>query len=101
MSRLLIFINIFVLTAGANFGYITSDADNNNYIGEAEGPSTINQIDLDLNPNEMGRVMILMFHSIGDEDGVWEVSKESFKENLEYLHESDYYLVSLKDFVKG
>jgi len=103
MSRLLIFLNIFILITGANSGYINTD-DNNikNYEEkEIEEPLTIDQIDLDLNPNEMGRVMILMFHSVGDEDGVWEVSKEAFREDLEYLYESDYYLVSLKDFVKG
>jgi peptidoglycan/xylan/chitin deacetylase (PgdA/CDA1 family) len=103
MSRVLIFLNILVLAAGANFGYINTDYNNetHNKPGEVEEISSIEEIDLRLNPNEMGRVMVLMFHSIGEEDRVWEVSQEAFREDLEYLYKNDYYLVALKDFVEG
>jgi peptidoglycan/xylan/chitin deacetylase (PgdA/CDA1 family) len=97
MNRLLIFINIFLIALAGNTGYL-EPSDN---IDNPKEEITIENIDLSLKPNEMGKVMVLMLHSIEDEDGVWEISKEAFREDLEYLYNNDYYLVALKDFVTG
>jgi len=101
MSRILIFLNIFLLTISGSGGYFSPDIIYDNQENPQNSVEVVEDIDLELNPNELGRVMVLMLHSIGDEDGVWEISADSFRKDLEYLHNNDYYLVSLKDFVEG
>src|SRR6056297_559750 len=97
MSRLLVFINIILIALAANSGYL----DPGEALEEHQEEISEDDIDLTLKPNEMGKVMILMFHSIEENDGVWKISKESFVKNLEYLFENNYYLVSLEDYIKG
>ncbi len=97
MNRLFLLINIILIALAGNSGYLEPkeiDVDPQEEI-------TIDDIDLTHKPNEMGKVMVLMLHSIEDEDGVWEISKESFKKDLEYLHNNNYYLVSTKDYITG
>ena len=59
------------------------------------------KIDLSLKPNEMGKVMVLMYHSIGDNSGAWEITPEQFRNDLEYLYENKYRPISLKNYVDG
>ncbi len=58
-------------------------------------------VDLTVKPNEVGRVMVLMYHSIGEQDSAWEITPESFRKDLTYLYENDYRPISLEKFVKG
>jgi peptidoglycan/xylan/chitin deacetylase (PgdA/CDA1 family) len=58
-------------------------------------------IDLSLNPNEAGKIMILMYHNIGDEEKTWTRTVENFKKDLEILYEKGYRPISLTDYVKG
>ncbi len=97
MNRLLLFLNIILISLAGSRGYLEPEE----FVEEHQEEIRIDDIDLTLKPNEMGKVMVLMLHSIEDEDGVWEISKESFKKNLEYLHDNNYYLVSLKDYITG
>ncbi len=55
----------------------------------------------EVQPNELGDVMILMYHRIGDEEDDWERTRENFREDLERLYEKDYRLVNLMDVVEG
>lgn len=60
------------------------------------------EIDYDkVEPNELGRIKILMYHDIGNEDGSWKTSRENFREHMERLYEKDYRLVDLMDVVNG
>jgi peptidoglycan/xylan/chitin deacetylase (PgdA/CDA1 family) len=68
---------------------------------EADLESYLEKIDLSLKPNEAGKVMILMYHSIGEKDNDWEITPNSFREDLEYLYKNNYRPIALKDFVKG
>lgn len=52
-------------------------------------------------PNELGRVMILEYHTIGNSDGRWKRSAQSFRKDLEKLYKDNYVLVSLEDVVNG
>ncbi|OWZ84767.1 polysaccharide deacetylase family protein [Natranaerobius trueperi] len=52
-------------------------------------------------PNELGEIMILMYHRIGDEEDTWERTRENFREDLERLYEKDYRIVNLMDIVEG
>ena len=50
-------------------------------------------------PNEVGRIPVLEYHLIGGEDGRWQRSPESFRKDLELLHERGYRPVSVSDMV--
>lgn len=52
-------------------------------------------------PNEMGEVMILMYHSIGPKEAEWTRTPENFRKDLEELYRQGYRSVSLLDFVEG
>lgn len=57
--------------------------------------------DSDLNRlkvNELGAVMILEYHRIGEE-GRWSRTPDNFRADLEYLYEQGYRCISLKDLV--
>lgn len=58
-------------------------------------------IDLSLNPNEAGKIMILMYHNIGDEEKTWTRTVDNFKKDLDVLYEKGYRPISLTDYVKG
>lgn len=58
-------------------------------------------IDLSIKPNEAGKVMVLMYHNIGDEEKTWTRTPENFRRDLETLYEQGYRPVSLNDYVKG
>jgi peptidoglycan/xylan/chitin deacetylase (PgdA/CDA1 family) len=52
-------------------------------------------------PNEMGEVMILMYHSIGETEAEWTRTPANFRQDLEELYRQGYRTVSLLDFVNG
>jgi peptidoglycan/xylan/chitin deacetylase (PgdA/CDA1 family) len=56
-------------------------------------------IDLSLNPNEAGEVMIIMYHNIGEEEAEWQRTPENFKKDLKVLYDKGYRPVTLKDYV--
>lgn len=51
--------------------------------------------------NEMGRIMILEYHVIGETDGRWARSYTSMRKDLEKLYQAGYVLTSLEDVIKG
>lgn len=58
-------------------------------------------IDLSLEPNEAGQIMILMYHNIGEEEEEWTRTPENFHRDLVNLYEKDYRAVSLEDYVNN
>ncbi len=59
------------------------------------------KIDLSLKPNELGEVMILMYHNVGAEEGEWTRTPDNLRKDLLTLYEKGYRIVSLKDFVNN
>lgn len=55
----------------------------------------------DLAVNELGQVMVLMYHIIGDKEDEWERTKDNFRNDLKVLYDEGYYLVTARDFVTG
>lgn len=51
--------------------------------------------------NELGQVMVLMYHIIGDKEDEWERTKDNFRNDLKVLYDEGYYLVTARDFVTG
>lgn len=60
-----------------------------------------NGIDLSLNPNEAGKIMILMYHNIGPAEKVWTRTPDNFRKDLNTLYEKGYRPISLGDYVSG
>lgn len=58
-------------------------------------------IDLTLKPNELGEIMILMYHGIGEEENIWQRTPENFRKDLEYMYQNKYQMISLNDYAKG
>jgi len=62
----------------------------------------VEKIDLDeIRPNEIGRVMVLMYHSFGENERQFVSTPEIFKEDLIELNDLGYVLVSLEDYVNN
>lgn len=59
------------------------------------------RIDLNLKPNEAGKVMILMYHNIGEEEQTWTRTVDNFKKDLQTLYDKGYRPISLTDYVNG
>jgi hypothetical protein len=52
-------------------------------------------------PNEIGSVMIVMYHDFGPREAKWTRTPENFKRDLETLYQKGYRPVSLSDFVNN
>lgn len=59
------------------------------------------EIDLALKPNEAGRIMVLMYHNIGEEEQEWVRTPANFRKDMEILYEKGYRPISLRDYVSG
>jgi peptidoglycan/xylan/chitin deacetylase (PgdA/CDA1 family) len=51
-----------------------------------------------LPPNELGQVMVLEYHHIGDKGGKWGRTPEEFRQDMEWLLAEGYYPLNLRDF---
>ncbi len=61
----------------------------------------IGKIDMSLKPNEIGEIMILMYHGIAKEEKAWERTPDNFRKDLEYMYKNGYRMISLNDYAKG
>ncbi|NLZ39394.1 MAG: polysaccharide deacetylase family protein [Firmicutes bacterium] len=52
-------------------------------------------------PNELGEVMILMYHEIGSKEGTWSRQVDNFRADLERLYQENYRPVNLNDYISG
>jgi len=84
------------------------DIDEDETVDETEGkvdalvPSDEIVIDYqEVRPNEAGRVMVIMYHSLGEKESYYVSTPDILRKNLQDLYDRDYFLVSLKDFVNN
>lgn len=54
-----------------------------------------------IRPNELGSVMIVMYHDIQDQEKEWVRSRENFRADLQRFYELGYSLVPLNAFLTG
>ncbi len=64
-------------------------------VAEDPGPTS------GLPPNELGSVIVLMYHDIGGEEGEWRRTHDNFWGDLEYLWENGYRPVTLASYLSG
>jgi peptidoglycan/xylan/chitin deacetylase (PgdA/CDA1 family) len=84
-------------------GQVGQDKENgDNNQQHKNGQSLEEDIDLGLvRPNEAGKIMILMYHVIGEQEGEWSRTWQNFRQDLEVLYEKGYRLISLRDYLAG
>ncbi|PAB59471.1 polysaccharide deacetylase family protein [Anaeromicrobium sediminis] len=60
------------------------------------------EIDLQkIKPNELGQVMVLMYHSVSEPEAEFTRTPDGLRKDLEYMYENGYRPVSLKDYATG
>jgi hypothetical protein len=59
------------------------------------GPTT------DLPPNELGRILVLEYHRLGQDEGEWIRRPENFRRDLQRLYELGYRPVLMRDVAEG
>ncbi|SCZ77609.1 polysaccharide deacetylase family protein [Acidaminobacter hydrogenoformans] len=52
-------------------------------------------------PNELGEVMVIMYHSLGEKNSDYVRTADSFREDLKRLYEMGFRTLPLRDLVKG
>jgi hypothetical protein len=55
----------------------------------------------DLPPNELGEIMVLEYHRIGDNEGEWVRSRDNFWKDLNTLYQKGYRPILMRDMVEG
>jgi hypothetical protein len=54
-----------------------------------------------LAPNELGEIMVLEYHRLGEQEGEWVRRPENFRRDLQTLYERGYRPVLMRDVVRG
>lgn len=55
----------------------------------------------DFTPNELGKVMVLEYHLIGEPEDRWRRTPENFRKDLQMLYDNNFYPVSVLDLAYG
>ena len=85
--------------ASANENDIKDEEPIEENIEVVEDP--VAEINMDLEPNELGEIMILMYHGVGEDETTWQRKSENFRKDLEYMYQNKYDMISLNDYAKG
>lgn len=59
------------------------------------------RLQLPIEANEMGKIPILEYHSIGPVEQRWTRSYSNFRGDLEWLYNNDYHLLSIEDYANN
>lgn len=54
-----------------------------------------------IQPNELGKIMVLMYHEIGERESTWARTWENFRLDMETLYQEGYRPVNLNDVLQG
>lgn len=73
---------------------------------EVEIKEDVSKTDIDyknIKPNEAGDILVVMYHSIDDKKNhyPWHRSKKEFREDLEYMYQNGYVLISMKEYLSN
>jgi len=55
----------------------------------------------EVNANELGDVMVLMYHHISEPEDTWVRTPDNFRQDLQNLYDLDFRPVSIEDYAKG
>ena len=76
--------------------------NNEEDIVSSDNQDTQQPVDLkSLKVNELGKIMVLMYHDIGEEEDIWVRTPENLRKDLKTLYEKGYRAIGMKDFIEG
>jgi peptidoglycan/xylan/chitin deacetylase (PgdA/CDA1 family) len=76
-------------------------AEENGSAGEQNDPPD-EEVDYSaLGVNELGQIMVLMYHEIGAEEAEWVRTPDNFRRDLETLYAGGYRLIAMNDLIDG
>ena len=55
-------------------------------------------------PNELGKVLVLMYHRIEQQDNpedVWTRTPDQFRGDLQWLYDNDFYVIPIRDYIRN
>lgn len=74
-------------------------------VAAAERPATPTSTDdgpkLDLSPNELGEILVLEYHRLGQNEGEWVRKPENFRKDLQALYDAGFRPVTMRQVVEG
>lgn len=104
MKKIILLITIAFLVTSCSQGVNPDDKtpeDKEEETSEVEVKDPKDIIDLEVEPDESGKIMVLMYHNIGPEEDEWVRTPENFRKDLLTLYEKGYRTISLSDYVSG
>jgi peptidoglycan/xylan/chitin deacetylase (PgdA/CDA1 family) len=52
-------------------------------------------------PNELGQIMVLMYHHIEEGDTMWHRTPDQFRQDLQWLYDNDFYVIPIRDYIRN
>jgi peptidoglycan/xylan/chitin deacetylase (PgdA/CDA1 family) len=55
-------------------------------------------------PNELGQIMVLMYHrieSVDNPDDVWTRTPDQFRGDLQWLYDNNFYIIPIRDYIRN
>lgn len=108
-KAIILFILLTLVLSGCSNSDISKDESNSSNkntestnLNESKNDNTTIKIDYNkVKPNELGKVMVLMYHNIGENESTWVRTPTNFRKDLNTLYEKGYRAISLNDYVSG
>lgn len=80
---------------------VLSDDQDNGELEIEENVKLSNEDYQNLGVNELGQVMVIMYHSLGEKNEAYIRTPEDFRKDLNVLYDNGYRLVSLEDYANN
>ncbi|WP_099190999.1 polysaccharide deacetylase family protein [Tepidibacter mesophilus] len=106
-KSIIIFILLTLLLSGCSKSNVSnnevdSKMSDSTQPNEMKKESSNVKIDYnEIKPNELGKIMVLMYHNIGQDESTWVRTPDNFRKDLNTLYEKKYRTIRLNDYVSG
>ncbi len=106
-NSIILFILLTLLLSGCSKSDISNnevdlESSDSGKSSEIEKENSVLKIDYnEIKPNELGKIMVLMYHNIGEDESTWVRTPDNFKKDLNTLYEKGYRTIHLNDYVSG
>jgi peptidoglycan/xylan/chitin deacetylase (PgdA/CDA1 family) len=105
-KAIILFVLLTLLLSGCSKSDISDDEANSKPLDSSQSDKVKKEtpVKIDYNkikPNELGKIMVLMYHNIGQEESTWVRTPDNFRKDLNTLYEKGYRCISLNDYVSG
>jgi peptidoglycan/xylan/chitin deacetylase (PgdA/CDA1 family) len=81
-----------------------AEADDANDVSEETYPTLTDEELQQYQPNELGQIMVLMYHVIehdADPNEVYSRTPDEFRSDLQWLYDNDFYIIPIGDYIRN